>query len=390
VQPLTGVRVLDLTRLLPGPFATGVLADMGATVDKIEDPHGGDYLRKLPPEVGGENAAFGVLNRGKRGAVLDLKDARGVAALRRMLGHYDVLFEQFRPGVLARLGLAPEALREEHPRLIVCSLTGYGQSGPYAMRAGHDVNYLALSGVLGSQGPTGGVPALPGFQLADISGGLWSIIAILGALLERDRTGRGAHLDVAMSEGTVPFATMTVAAALAGSPVVRGGEVLTGGIAPYGTYATKDDRAVSLAALEPKFWMSFAGHAGLEANLSDLVPGPHQEEVRSRLAALFRQRTLAEWVAWADGKDCLLEPVLTPEEAARDPHLRARGVFFEMQTERGSIPQLRTPVTPRDVGFLPPPRAGEHTRAILADAGLSPAEIDELITAKVAREETRR
>ena len=385
MQPLTGIRVLDLSRLLPGPFATGVLADLGAQVDKIEDPHGGDYLRKIPPEVGGENAAFGVLNRGKRSAVLDLKDPRGAAAIRKMLPHYDVLFEQFRPGVLARLGLGPAQLLEEFPRLVICSLTGYGQTGPLKDRAGHDLNYLARAGVLGAQGPADGAPTVPGFQLADISGGLWSVIAILGALRERDRTGKGAHLDIAMSEGTVPFATMSMAAALAGAPGTRGDEVLTGGIAPYATYATKDGRALALAALEPKFWMSFSAHVGVTPSLGDLMPGPHQTELKEKLRAIFVERTLSEWTAWAEGKDCLLEPVLTPDEASRDAHLRARDVFFELASPRGPLPQVRTPVTPRGVVFAPPPRGGEHTRQVLVGAGLSEAEADALIDAKVAR-----
>jgi crotonobetainyl-CoA:carnitine CoA-transferase CaiB-like acyl-CoA transferase len=302
-----------------------------------------------------------------------------------MLPTYDVLYEQFRPGVLARLGLDPAELVREQPRLVVCSLSGYGQTGPLAARAGHDVNYLARAGLLGAQGPSGGAPALPGFQLADISGGLWSVIAILGALRERDATGRGAHLDIAMSEGTIPFATMSLAAALAGGQVARGDEVLTGGIAPYGIYATRDGRAVSLAALEPKFWMAFAAHVGHAPGLDDLVPGPHQEALQQKLRALFAERTLDDWIAWSREKDCLLEPVLTPEEAIADPHLAAREVFFELASPRGSTRQIRTPVTPRDCAFSPAPAPGEHTRRILAEAGLPSDEIDALFAAKVVR-----
>lgn len=383
---LTGVRVLDLSRLLPGPFATGVLADMGAEVDKIEDPHGGDYLRGLPPLVGDEggqeNAAFAILNRGKRSAVLDLKDARGVAALKRMLPRYDILFEQFRPGVLARLGLAPETLMQEHPRLIVCSLTGYGQTGPLRDRAGHDLNYIARSGLLGAQGPEGSAPAPPGFQVADVSGGMWSVIGILGALVERERTGKGTYLDVAMSEGTLPFAVMSLANALAGAGKAHGTEVLTGGIAPYNTYRTKDGRAVALAALEPKFWMAFAAHAGIPASLEDLLPGPHQVEAKARLAAIFADKTLDEWRAWSEGKDCLLEPVLTPDEAIADAHLAARGMFPTGAGRR----TMRTPVTAdADVAAQKAPRSGQHTREILGDAGLSEGEIRDLLDARVAR-----
>jgi crotonobetainyl-CoA:carnitine CoA-transferase CaiB-like acyl-CoA transferase len=385
VQPLRDVRVLDLSRLLPGPFATLVLADLGATVDKIEDPGQGDYLRHLPPHVGGENAAFGLLNRGKRSAVLDLKRAEGRDAVLAMLPTYDVLFDQFRPGVLARLGLDPAELRKKHPRLVVCSLTGYGQSGPFAQRAGHDLNYLARAGVLGAEGPADGPPQVPGFQVADVGGGLWCVVAILAALRHRDATGEGAWLDIAMSESTIPFATTSFAASLAGEPGERGGEVLTGGIAPYGVYATKDGRAVSLAAIEPKFWVAAAGALGAPTSLEALVPGPHQPALKARLAEIFRAKTFDEWTAWAADKDLLIEPVLSPAEARADAHLGARGVFFEIDSARGQLPQVRTPVTPRDAAFAPPPAQGEHTRRILEEAGLDAAAIDRLLSSGAAK-----
>ncbi len=385
MRSLTHVRVLDLSRLLPGPFATGVLADMGATIDKIEDTAGGDYLRHMPPQIGDDNAAFATLNRGKRSAILDLKNPLAQDAVLAMLPRYDVLFEQFRPGVLRRLGLDPAMLRERFPKLIICSLTGYGQTGPLALRAGHDLNYIARSGVLGATGPVSGPPQPPGFQLADISGGLWAIIAILGALIERDRSGTGAHLDIAMSEGTVPFGVMSIAAAMAGAPGVSGGEQLTGGIAPYNTYPTRDGRAVALAALEPKFWMKLAALFGLEPSLSDLMPGAHQVELKARLGAIFAEKTLGEWVAWASDKDCLIEPVLTPSELATDEHFRARGVFFDHETPHGPITQMRTPVTPRD-GLDPRvASAGADTRTILREGGLDEAQIDALFAVGGAR-----
>ncbi|MFS8064857.1 MAG: CaiB/BaiF CoA transferase family protein, partial [Byssovorax sp.] len=263
MRPLADVRVLDLSRLLPGPFATLVLADLGASVDKIEDAGGGDYLRVMPPQVAGESVAFQLLNRGKRSAVLDLKKPEGKAAFLRLLGSYDVLFEQFRPGVLDRLGLGHAALRAAHPRLIICALTGYGQTGPLAQRAGHDLNYLARSGVLGAQGPSDRPPQVPGFQLADVSGGLWSVIAIQAALIERARTGLGTFIDIAMTDGVLGFAITAMASALAGDPAPRGEEPLTGGIAPYNTYTSSDGHPMTLASLEPKFWMSFCAATGL-------------------------------------------------------------------------------------------------------------------------------
>jgi crotonobetainyl-CoA:carnitine CoA-transferase CaiB-like acyl-CoA transferase len=385
LSPLSGVRVLDLSRLLPGPFATLVLADLGATVDKIEDAQGGDYLRHLPPQVAGESVAFHLLNRGKRSCVLDLKKAEARAAFLRLVPRYDVLFDQFRPGVLERLGLGHAVLREANPRLVICALTGYGQTGPLAQRAGHDIDYLARAGVLGAQGPADAPPAVPGFQLADVSGGLWCAIAILGALRERDRTGHGAVLDIAMTDGALGFASTTLASALAGLPVRRGDEVLSGGIAPYNTYATKDGGFVALGALEPKFWMGFSAAVGLEGSMEALMPGPHQVALKRKVADVIAGRTRAEWEAFAKDHDVCLEPVLRPEELGADPHLAARGVFYELATPRGPVPQLRLPVTPRDATPTPPPRSGEHTRAILGEAGLSETEIDALIAAGAAR-----
>jgi alpha-methylacyl-CoA racemase len=381
LRPLDGVRVLDLTRLLPGPFASLVLADLGARVDKLEDPGGGDYLRAMPPvDESGASAAFAALNRNKRSLVLDLKRPAGRRAFLRLLPHYDVLFEQFRPGVLARLGLGHDVLRRESPRLVVCALTGYGQTGPLAQRAGHDLNYLARAGLLGLTGPAGAPPPVPGFQLADVSGGLWSVIAILAALRERDRSGQGAVLDVAMVDGVLGFATTAMAALGHGHVAERGGEVLTGGIAPYNTYLSKDDCVMTLAALEPKFWASFCGGVGLACDLTALLPGPHQPALKAEVAAIFRSKTRAEWQAFAAERDCCVEPALRPDELRGDEHLRARGLFFA-PPGGGAGPaagQFRLPITPPDAAAPAPPGRGEHGDAILREAGLSDDEIAEL------------
>ncbi|AUX41394.1 carnitine dehydratase [Sorangium cellulosum] len=390
MRPLLGTRVLDLSRLLPGPFASLVLADLGATVDKIEDVAGGDPLRHVPPQIAGESAAFQLLHRGKRSAALDLKRPEGRDAFRRLAATYDVLLDQFRPGVLDRLGLGHALLRADNPRLIVCALTGYGQSGDLAARAGHDLNYVARAGLLGAQGPAEGPPQVPGSQVADVSGGLWCAIAILAALRERDRTGRGAELDIAMTDGALGFALPSLAAALAASDPApgeaRGEAPLTGGLAVYNTYLSKDGHAMTLGALEPKFWIAFCEGAGIEPDLRALVPGPHQVELKQRLAAVFRERTRAEWETIARERDCCLEPVLDPRAAASDPHLVSRGLLFDIPSPRGRIPQIRTPVTPRGIAFAPAPRAGEHTRAVLRDAGFSDDDVDALIRAGAARE----
>ena len=385
MRPLEGLRVLDLSRLIPGPFATLVLADMGARVDKVEDPGGGDYLRHTPPQIAGASGAFQALNRGKRSLVLDLKSPTGRDVLLRLLAGYDVLFEQFRPGVLERLGLGHESLRAKFPRLVVCALTGYGQTGPLAQRAGHDIDYLARSGLLGFHGPSGAPPQTPGFQLADVAGGMWSVIAILGALRERDRTGSGAVLDIAMTDGVLGFASAAFGALFAGEAPARGDEALTGGLALYNTYLAKDDRAMALGALEPKFWQAFCDGVGLPFEMSAFLVGPHQVALKAELAAIFRTKTRAEWETFAKERDCCLEPVLTPGELASDPHLTARKLFFELDVGGTKVGQYRTPVTPKDECFLPPPASGEHTDAILADGGFAEAEIAALKREKVVR-----
>jgi alpha-methylacyl-CoA racemase len=216
LRPLSGVRVLDLTRLIPGPFGSLVLADLGARVDKIEDPGAGDYLRHIAPSKAHTSVAFAALNRGKRSGIIDVKNPLGRDALLRLAGTYDVLFEQFRPGVMDRLGLGHELLRRTHPRLVVCALTGYGQNGPLRDRAGHDINYLARAGILGLQGPPDGPPQVPAFQLADVAGGMWCAIAILAALRQRDATGEGRVCDIAMADGAAMFAVLQLSAGLNG------------------------------------------------------------------------------------------------------------------------------------------------------------------------------
>jgi crotonobetainyl-CoA:carnitine CoA-transferase CaiB-like acyl-CoA transferase len=334
----------------------------------------------MPPLVGGTSAMFLALNRGKRSACLDLKKAEAKRAFLRMVRRYDVLLEQFRPGVLERLGLGHATLRAANPRLVVCALTGYGQDGPLAQRAGHDVNYLARAGVLGFQGPADAPPQVPGVQLADISGGLWSVIGILAALRERDATGQGSIVDVAMVESSLGFAAAGWGMLFGGAELTRGGDALTGGLAGYGAYETKDAKYMSLGALEPKFWLAFCAGVGLEGDMAGMMPGPHQKELRAKVAAIFKTKTRAEWEAFAKERDCCLEPVLSPEEAAKDAHLAAREVFFEDDGRR----QFRTPLTPRGARFAPPPKQGEHTDVILRECGLTDPEIAELRAAGAA------
>jgi crotonobetainyl-CoA:carnitine CoA-transferase CaiB-like acyl-CoA transferase len=384
-SPLAGIRVLDLTRLLPGPLATLVLADLGAAIDKIEDPDVGDYARVLPPIVAGQGAAFHALNRGKRSAVLDLRRREGVLAFERLVPRYDVVLEQFRPGVLDRLGIGHARLLALNPKLVVAALTGYGQSGPLRDRAGHDLDYLARAGLLGLQGPEDGKPQIPAFQLADVSGGLFAVIAVVSALFERERTGKGKVLDIAMLESVIPFATIALGRLLGGEVPGRGTELLTGGSAAYDTYLTKDGQAVALGALEPKFLERFASAAGIEGAERALVPGPHQPELRRAFARVFASKTRSEWEAFGAANDCCLEPVLRPDELLQDPQIAARGLFFERDVNGERVRYYRTPVTPADPGSTPAPAQGEHTDDIFREAGFSDEEIAELRRTNVVR-----
>jgi alpha-methylacyl-CoA racemase len=374
-RPLAGLRVLDLSRLLPGPFAAMVLADLGASVDKVEDAGGGDYLRFMPPHVDGQSPAFAMLNRGKRSAVLDLKKPAARAAFLKLVPKYDVLVETFRPGVMERLGLGYDELRRANPGLIYCAITGYGQTGPLALRAGHDIDYLARAGVLGLTGPEDGPPQIPGVQIADIGGGLYGVIGILAALTARAITGRGRFVDVSMCEASMSFGAFGLMNAFGGDVRAKGTGPLSGGIAPFGTYRTKDDHSVALAALEPKFWIAFTTAVGLSPEMSALAPGDHQPEWKRKVAAIFAEKTLAEWIAFSKQVDCCLEPILTPEEVARDPQHRERGVIVDVSLRDGSkLAQIKTPIAAACAeGHAP--KQGEHTREILREAGLSDEEI---------------
>lgn len=384
--PLSGIRVLDLSRLLPGPFATMMLADLGATVDKVEDASAGDYLRAMPPHVDSMGAAFHLLNRGKRSMVLDLKKPEGKAALLRLIPRYDVLIESFRPGVMSRLGLGyEETLRPLHPGLVYCAITGYGQTGPARDRAGHDIGYLARAGVLGLTGPEDGAPQVAGVQMADVAGGgMLAVTGILAALRARETSGKGRLVDVSMCEGSALLGIFGLASAFAGDSHAKGSGPLNGGIAPFGTYVTKDDRSVALGALEPKFWMAFCAEVGIECGMDALMPGPHQAAWKARVASAVAQRTLAEWVETAARVDCCLEPVLMPDEVPSDPQHVARGFFETRALGDTTLPMMRTPIAAA-VAPGSAPRQGEQSRAVLADAGFSLEEIDALIRAGATR-----
>lgn len=380
---LAGIRVLDLSRLLPGPFLTMILADMGADVVKVEDPRLGDYMRQFPPAKGGVSGRFLAVNRGKRSLALDLKAPAARDAFLAMVEKADVVVESFRPGVMAKLGLSYDVLAARNPRIVLCSISGFGQTGPYTDRAGHDLGYLALSGVLAMGGTADGAPWMPGVQIADLAGGaLWGATAILGALVGRARTNKGAHLDISMTEGALALLAAELGNMDCGAKPTRGKETLNGGLANYGIYATADHRYLAVGALEPKFWIALNTALGRKPDVSEIVgDAASQARTRADLAAILATKTAAEWNTILGAHDCCVEVITELTELPSHPLHTAREVFFTMDggPSVGPIQQTRTPLgRPRDPS--PPPRLGEHTQQVLADYGFTADQIASLAT----------
>jgi alpha-methylacyl-CoA racemase len=382
MSSLDGIRVLDLSRLLPGPFLTMILADLGADVVKIEDPKVGDYIRAFPPQKGGMGGRYLAVNRGKRSIALDLKDARAKEAFLRMAAQADVVVESFRPGVMDKLGLGWTALSAVNPRLVMCSISGYGQTGPYVHRAGHDLNYIGLAGVLAMGAEKrGAMPAMPGIQIADFAGGgLWGATAVLAALFGRERSGKGQHLDISMTEGAMALLAAELGNLDCGANPTRGTEALNGAMACYGVYRCKDDRFVSVGALEPKFWIAFNQALGRKPDISELAaPAARQDAIREEIAAILVTKTRDEWVAALAQHDCLLEPVLELEELPSHPLHQAREMFITVAGgPAGPLRHVRTPLGP-PVRPTPPPALGADGKAVLADYGFSDADITNVL-----------
>ena len=385
--PLEGVRVLDLSRLLPGGFCSLLLADLGADVVKVEDTAMGDYVRWAPPAFEGaadsaKGSLFLALNRNKRSIRLNLKTAGGRDALLRLARDADVLLESFRPGVLDRLGVGFERLRELNGGLVYCAITGYGQTGPHVGRSGHDMNYLALNGLLALTGEADGPPVQAAGQIADIGGGaLMAAFGILAALRHRDRTGQGQLVDVSMFDGALSWLAMVAARVFAaGERPRRGGEALSGALVCYRPYACRDGW-VTLGALEPKFWQAWCRGVGRADLVERQFDGPGSA-AHAEVERIFLRRTREEWRAFAAEHDCCLEPVLELEEALESELVRAREMVIEFdQPGAGAVRGLGFPVklsaTPGRVR-LPGPALGEHTREVLAAAGYGERELERL------------
>jgi alpha-methylacyl-CoA racemase len=381
---LAGVRVLDLTRLLPGGYCSLLMADLGADVIKVEDTAAGDYLRWAAPRYEGAEASAGgamfiALNRGKRSVRIDLKSDRGREVLLRLVRGADVLLESFRPGVMERLGVGYERLREENPGLVYCAISGYGQDGPYTARSGHDMNYLGLNGLLGLTGDAGGPPVQSAGQIADLGGGAqMAAFGILAALRERERSGEGQLVDVSMFDGSLSWLAMVAAKYLCDGEVPGRGDLeLAGRLICYRPYACKDGW-VTLGALEPKFWQAWCRGVGREDLIERQFERPGSE-AHAEVERIFLERTREEWREFASRHDCCLEPVLGLDEALDSELVRAREMVVEVEQPGTDAVRLlgvpvkmsRTPGAPAGPG----PALGEHTDAVLAALGYGEDEI---------------
>ena len=372
--PLAGVRVLDLTRLLPGPVATLHLADLGAEVIKIEDPQVGDYARTLGTGQGADSAYFRMINRNKLGLRLDLKKPEGVEVFKRLASTADVIVESFRPGVMDKLGVGYAVIAALNPKIAYCSISGYGQDGPYKDLAGHDINYLGYAGVLDQIGCAGGNPAVPNFQIADLLGGaLTAAFGILAAMVEAQRAGKGRHIDVSMTDSVLAHTYFTMLRLNdSGHSLPRGSDLLSGGLPCYGTYRCADGGHMAVGALEAKFWKVCCE----VLDHPEWVSRQWDAGLRVEVAAVFASRQRNEWATLFAAVDCCVTPILTPEEALKNEQIKARGMVLQ----EDGLTQFAPPLKMSEFEFSirqPAPRTGQHNAAILAAAGYSPDEIDQ-------------
>jgi crotonobetainyl-CoA:carnitine CoA-transferase CaiB-like acyl-CoA transferase len=348
MQPLSGILVLDFTTLLPGPLATLLMAEAGAEVIKIERP-GGEDMRHYEPRFDGESAMFALLNRGKKSLVLDLKNKSDRNKLGPLLARADVLVEQFRPGVMARLGLSYDAVRAINPKLIYCSITGYGQTGPRAGEAGHDLNYIGHTGLLALNPGPPDRPVVPPALIADLAGGTFpAVMNVLLALRQRDRSGQGCHLDIAMTDAMFTFASHALASGhVTGEFPGMGGARLTGGAPRDHIYTTKDGRFVCCAALEQRFWEPFTATIGLAPDFVDDRRDP--DATRAAVAKIIAGRTAEEWRPLFAAADCCVSIMATLQQALHDPHFVERGLFAHQVAgpTGATMPALPVPIDPQ-------------------------------------------
>ena len=373
--PLQGIRILDLTRLLPGPLGTMLMADMGAEVIKIEDPNAPDYVRVFPPFVGGESVNYLAYNRSKKSMFLDYKTEEGRKIFFELVKTADVVVEQFRPNYLDKIGLGYEEAKKINPKIIYVSVTGYGQTGPYAHLAGHDLNYIAYAGVLGITGEMDAPPTMSGVQLADIAGGSYmSVIATLSALHSRTQTGAGQHVDVSMTDAVMPLLSVSYAIYSATNhPQNRGTLPLSGGMPNYGIYECQDKKYIALGTLEPKFWGKFCDLTHKPDWKMFMVPQNTEQllSFKNLIGELFLEKNQLEWVKFGLENDLLISPVYGLEDLENDPHLQARQMVIETEhPTAGKLKSIGVPLKFSETEAKPSwaaPILGEDTEEILKE-----------------------
>jgi crotonobetainyl-CoA:carnitine CoA-transferase CaiB-like acyl-CoA transferase len=372
-RALQDIRILDLSRMLPGPYCSMMLADLGAEVIKIEEPKIGDPTRKSPPMIEGHSAPFAQVNRNKKSIAIDLKHAEGRGIFLKLAATADVVIEQFRPGVVDRLGINYAAVAEINPRIVYCALTGFGQDGPHRERSGHDLNYLALSGVLGLTTDDRGKPVIPGVQIADLAGGMIAGFAILAALLARERTGRGQFVDVSMFDVMVSMLPIPAAHHFAGSTMPVGRKYVLSGAYPfYNVYETTDGKFMTLGALEPKFWANFCRKVDREDLAArQFDAGERRENLFEEMRNIFKSRTQSEWVALMSDADCCCEPVLSMSEAFVHAQTRAREMVRQSSsvTDQLGFSYKLSDTPPTEESQAP--ALGEHTAELLDAMGIT-------------------
>ncbi len=381
VLPLEGIRVLDLTWLLP---YTTILADFGAEVIKVEEPTRGDYSRWMHPLIKGEGAYFLCVHRNKKSITLNLKTEKGREIFYRLAKTADVIIESFRPGVTKRLGVDYETIKKINPRIVYCSVSGYGQDGPYKNLPGHDINYISVAGILGLTGQYGGPPVIPGTQIADLGGGcMLATISILIALIAREKTGKGQYIDVSMTDGSISWLTLSAPVYFAeGKPPERGGMAVTGYYPCYNVYETKDGKYISLGCLEERFWRNLCKALGREDFIEhQWATGEKREEIFSTFRKIFKTKTRDEWFKELAEADVCVAPVYSLDEVFRDPQVLHRKMVEEIEHPKaGKIKVLGIPAkfseTPGKIRD-PAPGFGQHTKEILKMLGYSDKEIEE-------------
>ncbi len=383
--PLNGIKVLDLTRLLPGPFCSLYLADLGAEVIKVEEPIIGDYIRNIPPFVKKESFNFLILNRNKKSITLNLKREKAREIFYKLSKNSDIIIESFRPGVTKKLKIDYEQIKSLNPKIIYCSITGYGQDGPYRDKVGHDINYISYGGILYLTGSKDGEPIIPSVQIADIGGGsLPAVISILSALIHREKTSKGQYIDISMLDGVVSFNSFNMPDYFAfGKSPQRGNQALTGRYACYNIYETKDKKYISIGALEPKFWKTLCNLLKIPQYIDKQYNDEFQPEITSALKNIFKTKEQKEWEKFFANEEVCFGSVKDISEVFSDEQVISRNIIFNINhPTAGKIKQIKLPIRFSDIKIYesssPPPTLGQNNKEILSSLGYSEEEIEKL------------